>query len=341
MDKQKILDSISYIGIDPKDFDLKDSFFTSDYFAHHRMHGKGHLYRVMIGTALLANELQEPRLGMLAFCAAFLHDQNRLNNGDDRNHGLRAAQKNFNNFISLWDKYGLTPFERDYVRSACADHAENDGHKFKKNTEVRNILKDADALDRCRFHQHGKLDPACLCFQKESRKLIKVIEEICHPTNHSFTQDISFVNFIAAATKPAIPSLLKYNRAYSPDIITELGDSQVFVFNQKQGGHSRFPSAQTAVKKFGAASWVGEGLTGQSYAIPCDYDDLKSIAAHVHTFIQFAKANPQLEFFVTRIACGKGTAWKVSDIALLFKEAISIENILLPKDFVDEINRVR
>lgn len=339
MEKQKILDAISYIGIDPKDFNLKDSYFTRVDYAHHKMHGRPHIYRVMIGTALIAQELREPWLGRLAFCAAFLHNQNRLRDGHDRNHGLRAAQKNFDLFTNVWDKYGFTAFERQYIRAACADHCVNDGHQYSCIKEVSKIVSDADALDRCRFHGAGRLNPDFLYFKKESKSLIKAMESICMPTNRSFTQEISFVDFIAAATTPAIPSPKTYNRAYSPDMISDLEDGQVFVFNQKRGGHSRFRSAQTAVKKFGAASWVGEGLTGHAYAIPCDYTDLKCIAAHVYTFIQFAKANPQLEFLVTPIACGTATTWNASDIAPLFKEAIGVENILLPKIFVSELEK--
>lgn len=200
MKKKDILDALDYIGIDPKDFDLKDSYFTSDYFAHHRKHGKGHLYRVMIGTALIAKELKEPWLGKLAFCAAFLHDQNRRDNGGDHNHGLRAAQENFYRFINIWDKYGFSRYEQEYIQAACANHSSHDEHNYSSIPQVNMIIRDADALDRCRFHHHGRLNPDNLAFQRESRSLISVIEEICAPTNDGFNYEISFLQFIDVAT---------------------------------------------------------------------------------------------------------------------------------------------
>ena len=270
MTKQEILDALAYIGIEAvNDFTLKDEYFTSDDFAHHRKHGKAHIYRVMIGTALIAKALGEPRLGKLAFCAAFLHDQRRMNNSGDRNHGLRAAKESFPKFTNLWDKYGLSPYEKEYVRAACADHSENDGHDFKKNAEVRHILKDADALDRCRFYQHGRLNPKFLHFQKESRSLIKTMEDICAPTNHSFTHEISFMGFIVKATSPAT-KVTGYNRPNAPDEIKQLGSNEIFVFGNNATGNSNFTTARIARKDYGAVKGVAEGLTGASYSIPTD-----------------------------------------------------------------------
>ena len=202
MTKQDILDALEYIGIvDVNDFNLKDEYFTDNKFAHSYLHGKAHVYRVMIGTALLAKALGEPRLGRFAFCAAFLHDQNRIVDGIGKNHGLRAAELSFPNFTSLWDKYGLSPNEREYVQAACADHCANDGHDFKKHPTVRYILKDADALDRYRIHPNA-LNTNFLHYQKESRDLIKPMEEMCDLTNHGFTHDSSFMEFIVKATSP-------------------------------------------------------------------------------------------------------------------------------------------
>ena len=336
MTKQEILDALAYIGIaNVDDFSLKDSYFTSDFSAHHRKHGKAHVYRVMIGTALIAKHLGEPRLGKLAFCAAFLHDQNRLNNGGDRNHGLRAAKLNFPKFTSLWDKYELSPSEREYVQAACADHSENDGHTYKKNAEVRHILKDADALDRCRFYRHGLLNPQYLHFQKESRSLIKSMEEICAPTNKGYSNEISFMDFIDAATAPIVKKP-DYNRAYAPDEILQMERDEVFVFGNNSTGNSNFRTACAARKCHGALRGVAEGLTGSSYSIPTDCGCVAAIGKHVDAFIKFAKANPNLEFLVTKIGCG-GAGYTIQQIAPLFKAAIPVENILLPKEFVNEI----
>ena len=63
---------------------------------------------------------------------------------------------------------------------------------------------------------------------------------------------------------------------------------------------------------------------------------VEAIKPYVAQFIEFAKQHPELTFYVTRIGCGIA-GFKVEQIAPLFKEAIYIENIILPKDFVEVI----
>lgn len=48
----------------------------------------------------------------------------------------------------------------------------------------------------------------------------------------------------------------------------------------------------------------GVGLQGQSYAIPTMQGDVDTIKPYVDEFIAFAKAHPELKFYVTRIGCG-------------------------------------
>ena len=50
------------------------------------------------------------------------------------------------------------------------------------------------------------------------------------------------------------------------------------------------------------------------------------------TFISFAKANPNLKFLVTPIGCGNG-GWQPKDMARLFKDAMGVDNICLPRVF--------
>ena len=50
-------------------------------------------------------------------------------------------------------------------------------------------------------------------------------------------------------------------------------------------------------------------------------------------FIRFAKEHSQFTFLVTRIGCGIA-GFRDEEIAPLFKEAIEINNIILPKEFV-------
>ena len=55
-------------------------------------------------------------------------------------------------------------------------------------------------------------------------------------------------------------------------------------------------------------------------------------------FIDFARQHPQLKFLVTRIGCGIA-GFKDEEIAPLFRNALGINNILLPREFVDILNQ--
>ena len=54
----------------------------------------------------------------------------------------------------------------------------------------------------------------------------------------------------------------------------------------------------------------------------------------------YALAHPEKEFLVTKIACGSA-GFSIEEIAPLFADAISVRNIILPKEFVDVIEKKR
>lgn len=90
-------------------------------------------------------------------------------------------------------------------------------------------------------------------------------------------------------------------------------------------------AAALAMRNFGAIYGQGEGLQGQSYAIPTT-DGIELMKESIHHFCEFARNNPDKQFLVTRIGCGIA-GYKDEDIAPLFTEAIKIENIALPASF--------
>lgn len=125
-------------------------------------------------------------------------------------------------------------------------------------------------------------------------------------------------------------------RRFTPDFIRELKPNEVFVFGSNLKGYHGGGAARVAMNKFGAEWGNGVGLQGQSYAIPTMQGGVETIKPYVDEFIAFAKQHMQLTFFVTRIGCGIA-GFRDEDIAPLFVEAIDIENIILPKSFVDII----
>lgn len=124
------------------------------------------------------------------------------------------------------------------------------------------------------------------------------------------------------------------NAKYTPDNITVLGHRDIFVFGSNLAGRHGGGAARIALNRFGAIYGHGEGLQGNSYAIPTMQGGVETIQPYVDRFIEFAKREKALTFYVTKIGCGIA-GFKVVDIAPLFAKAIGIPNIRLPKDFVD------
>lgn len=118
----------------------------------------------------------------------------------------------------------------------------------------------------------------------------------------------------------------------SPDFITDLRGNEIFVFGSNLDGEHRGGAAKIAHNKFGAIWGQGVGLQGSTYAIPTMHGGVDSIKPYVDEFIDFAIANPQLTFLVTRVGCGIA-GFSDDEMAPLFSRATSVENILLPESF--------
>ena len=127
-----------------------------------------------------------------------------------------------------------------------------------------------------------------------------------------------------------------YNREFTPERITDLKENEIFVFGSNLAGAHGGGAARVAFKYFGAVMGQGVGLQGQSYAIPTMQGGVETIKPYVNEFIQFAVEHPEYKFLVTRIGCGIAGFWP-DEIAPLFIDALDIENVILPKDFVEII----
>ena len=127
-----------------------------------------------------------------------------------------------------------------------------------------------------------------------------------------------------------------YSRRFTPERISELAENEIFVFGSNLAGAHGGGAARLAYRKFGAVWGEGVGLHGQTYAIPTMQGGVKTIKPYVDEFIRFAIEHPRLTFLVTRIGCGIA-GFQDRDIAPLFKAAINVENIILPKGFVEYI----
>jgi len=125
--------------------------------------------------------------------------------------------------------------------------------------------------------------------------------------------------------------------------ITELKPNEVFVFGSNEAGFHGAGAARQAMR-WGAEYGQGVGMYGQTYALPTKSKrvmtlNLQKIGGYVKDFINFAKKHHGLKFLVTEVGCGLA-GYTAYDIAPLFKEAVGVDNIFLPRSFWDILDKI-
>lgn len=111
----------------------------------------------------------------------------------------------------------------------------------------------------------------------------------------------------------------------------------VFVFGSNLAGRHGKGAALWARQHRGAVYGRGEGMQGNSYAIPTKDSQLMTlhvdeISHCVARFLEFALAHPELTFQVTPIGCGLA-GYQPKDIAWMF-DLPAPRNVLLPPEFI-------
>ena len=124
----------------------------------------------------------------------------------------------------------------------------------------------------------------------------------------------------------------------TPSQVNELAEGEVFVFGSNFHGQHHGGAARAAVKRFGAIWGIGEGLQGQSYAIPT-MEGLGNIPPAVDRFTSFARQHREMTFFVTAIGCGIA-GYSPEEIAPLFVAASRLDNVRLPLSFLEIIEEL-
>ena len=136
-------------------------------------------------------------------------------------------------------------------------------------------------------------------------------------------------------------------KRFTPENIKELKHNEVFVFGSNIQGEHIGGAAWFAFQKLGAKMGQGFGFQGNSYAIPTcirlqgekarytkPFDNVNQIKPYVEAFINEAKRFNQYTFYVTKIGCGIA-GFKVSEVAELFRPCLDMDNVILPKEFVE------
>ena len=119
----------------------------------------------------------------------------------------------------------------------------------------------------------------------------------------------------------------------TPDKVERLSKCEIFVFGSNLEGRHMGGAARFACEKFGAEWGVGDGPTGQCYAIPTMHGGLEDIRPYAEKFIAYAKAHPMNRFLLTRGGCGIA-GFKDSDMAQLFEDVLDIPNIAYPRQWL-------
>ncbi len=137
----------------------------------------------------------------------------------------------------------------------------------------------------------------------------------------------------------------RYNRRYT-GFVESLRENEVFVYagdpsGRRKSGSRQIDLAEACGARFGKD--YREGMTsGNTYAIPCyrisgtkdGKDKYAKMCESVRMFIQYAASHPDLTFLVPQIGAGGIFKNDTADMAAMFRDAIEVENIILPSEYV-------
>lgn len=122
----------------------------------------------------------------------------------------------------------------------------------------------------------------------------------------------------------------------APDVIqAPIPPGHVFVFGSNIQGLHGAGAAAYAFAHFGAVIGEGDGLQGQSYALPT-MEGWEALEDAVERFLTYATEHPWFTFLLTPVGCGIA-GYTPAQVAPLFKDAP--DNVDLPSVFEKELGR--
>ena len=143
-----------------------------------------------------------------------------------------------------------------------------------------------------------------------------------------------------------------FKKKHTEEDITSLEPNQIIVFGSNEAGIHGAGAALTCKTLFDAEEGIGEGETGQCYALPTkDFQirtlSLDRIKEKVKTFYRVALCYcdrfPDEEFLVTKVGCGRA-GYTVEQIGKIFADierqyadlGWDTSFIILPKEFCEQ-----
>lgn len=112
---------------------------------------------------------------------------------------------------------------------------------------------------------------------------------------------------------------------------------QIFVFGSNLLGHHDGGAAKYALEHCGALQGYGQGLVGNSYALPtCAVPGIaltnKGVQYAIELFMAYACIRADLQFFVTAVGCGIA-GFTHEEIATMFSSGWWLPNITFPSEW--------
>lgn len=113
-----------------------------------------------------------------------------------------------------------------------------------------------------------------------------------------------------------------------------------FVFGSNKAGIHGAGAAKYAVDHHGAIKGIGEGLQGNSYAIPTKGFQIEclpfaEIDAAIVRFIKFARSHPEFEFHLTPVGTGLA-GHKKSDVWQVLERETLPKNVVLTSSWTEK-----
>lgn len=119
----------------------------------------------------------------------------------------------------------------------------------------------------------------------------------------------------------------------TPDKIEKLEPDEIFVFGSNMAGNHAGGAALYAKEHFEAVEGMGEGITGQCYALPTlgkklDQRNDEQLTMSIRKLWKFARENPDKVFLLTKVGCGIA-GYEEEYMALKFRKCP--HNIIKPR----------
>ncbi|KAL7717050.1 HD domain-containing protein [Entamoeba marina] len=158
------------------------------------IHGVFHTYRVLTLVLLISHYRNTPRAGQIGSFCALIHDMARKKDGNCKIHGLASVHTKFYLLKPLCEKFSVSEYEMEIMKSAIAKHSDRTKQTEKNvvDDQLVSLLKDADALDRCRIDD---MDEKYLRL-KESHNLIGFARDMFNATGNVIA-NVTYQDFLS------------------------------------------------------------------------------------------------------------------------------------------------